>query len=147
MRHRVATKKLSRDVDHRKMLLRNLAAGLITHEKIDTTLAKAKYVQPYVEDLITKAIKTAKSADKVVKFNAYKALVISMATKEAVKKLLEDVSMRYETTTGGYTRIVKTGNRDGDNAATARIELTKAAKKVTKSTKDTKVTKEKETKE
>jgi large subunit ribosomal protein L17 len=149
MRHRVATKKLSRDTDHRKMLLRNLSSALVTFEKVDTTLAKAKFVQAYVEEIITKAIRASKSQDKIVRFNAYKALRTDMITEDAVKKLLDDVAHRYESATGGYTRIVKTGNRDGDNSATARIELTKKAKKTKGTTekKDTKKTEVKEVKE
>jgi large subunit ribosomal protein L17 len=129
MRHRVAKTKLSRDMDHRKMLLRNLTASLIENEKIKTTHAKAKFVQPYAETIITKAIKASNSKDKVLKFNTLKELKNALYSDEAVKKLVDDVAVRYKEPTGGYTRVTRIGNRDGDNAEMSRIELTKSATK------------------
>lgn len=129
MRHRVAKTKLSRDMDHRKALLRNLTASLIQNEKVKTTHAKAKFVQPYVETVITKAIKASTTKDKVLKFNTLKDLRNALYSEEAVKKLVDDVAVRYKEPTGGYTRVTKIGNRDGDNAEMSRIELTKSATK------------------
>lgn len=129
MRHRVTKKKMGRDFEHRKSLARNLASSLILNEKIETTLEKAKFVKPYIEKAITKAKKNFASDDKILKFNTLKALRITIGNEEAIKKLTSDLSDRFKDRVGGYTRIIQTGNRDGDNAKTARIELIPAEKK------------------
>lgn len=138
MRHRVATKRLNRDMDHRKALLRSLTEQLIQHEKIETTLAKAKYLRGYVERLITKA-KKARTGDKITKFNTVKEIKKVLISEEIIKKLVDDIATRFEKRPGGYIRIVKTGNRDGDNAEMSRIELVKETKEV----KEPKASKEK----
>ena len=125
MRHRVAKVQLNRDKDHTEALLRNLSTQLILNDKIDTTLAKAKAMRSHVEKIITYAIIKNRAEDKVTTFNAVKRLKIELATPEAIRKLLEDVAVRFAKTSGGYTRIVKIGQRGGDNAPMARIELTK----------------------
>jgi len=131
MRHNVKTKSLNRTSAHRDALLKNLSESLITHGKIETTIDKAKYVRPYVEKLITKA-KAAQNQDKITMFNAVKYLKTKLITENVIKKLLTEIAPKFVKTNGGYTRIVRTGNRDGDNAVTARIELieTKISKKV-----------------
>lgn len=118
MRHRVNTKKMNRDTDHRKALLRNLSASLIIHGKVETTLAKAKFVKPYVEKLVTKA-RAGNSFDTLNKVNS------KLRSNEALRKLFSDVAPSFEKRPGGYTRIVKLGYRDGDNAPMARIEFVK----------------------
>jgi large subunit ribosomal protein L17 len=123
MRHRVAKKKLNRDQDHRKALAMNLSSQIIEESKINTTLAKAKFVKPKVEKLITKSIKAHKSEDKIFKFNTLKALRKDLRSETVIRKLMEEVAPKFAERTGGYTKIIKTGNRDGDNAQTARIEL------------------------
>lgn len=123
MRHRVVKKKLNRDMDHRKSLALNLSSQIIENGKINTTLAKAKYVKPKIEKLITKAIKAHKSDDKIFKFNTVKALRKSLRSEEVIKKLMEEIAPKFLERAGGYTKIIKTGNRDGDNSLTARIEL------------------------
>ncbi|HXK52425.1 50S ribosomal protein L17 [Candidatus Nomurabacteria bacterium] len=135
MRHRVNTKKMNRDTDHRKALLRNLSASLILHGKVETTLAKAKFVKPYVEKLVTKA-RTGNSFDALNKVNA------KLRSNEALKKLFSDVAPSFEKRPGGYTRIVKLGYRDGDNAPMARLEFVKTKETKTKDSK-AKVTPEK----
>ncbi len=132
MRHRVVRNKLASDVEHMKSLLKNLASTLIVHEKIETTLAKAKALRPYVEKLISNTGKAIKSGDKIKRFNAVKELNTKLHVNGAIKKLLEDVAIRFAGIPGGYTRIVKIGNRAGDRAEMARIELTKSAEKKTK---------------
>ncbi len=122
MRHRVKRKLLNRDVDHRKALIRNMSMSLIMHESIKTTLTKAKYIKPRVEKLITKA---RKGTDFTTIKLLEKELGSQSSTKEAIRKLVTDLGPRYANRSGGYTRIVKTGNRDGDNAPTARLELVK----------------------
>lgn len=138
MRHRVVRNKLASDVEHMRSLLNNLSAELIMHEKVETTLAKAKALRPYIEKLISYAGKAVGSGDKIKKFNAAKLLGNKVHTGEATRKLLDDIAERFTGVSGGYTRIVKTGNRVGDRAETARIEFTKAA--VTKTAKVAKKT-------
>mgnify|MGYP001470709491 FL=1 len=123
MRHRVAKKKLNRDKDHREALASNLSAQLIEKGKINTTLAKAKYVKPKIEKLITKAVKAHESEDKIFKFNTVKELRKDIRSESAIKKLVGEVAPKFSGKRGGYTKIIKTGNRDGDNALTARIEI------------------------
>lgn len=123
MRHRVVKKKLNRDMDHRKSLALNLSSQIIENGRINTTLAKAKYVRPKIERLITKAIKAHKSDDKIFKFNTVKALRKSLRSEEIIRKLMEEIAPKFSERAGGYTKIIKTGNRDGDNSLTARIEL------------------------
>ena len=123
MRHRVVKKKLNRDQDHRKALVLNLSSQIIEEGKINTTLAKAKFIKPKIEKLITKAIKAHKSEDKIFKFNTLKALRKDIKSESVIRKLMEDIAPKFVERAGGYTKIIKTGNRDGDNATTARIEL------------------------
>src|SRR4030066_1527141 len=122
MRHRVVTKTLNRDTEHRKALLKNLSTSLVLHEKIVTTIAKAKYLRPHFEKLITKARKGPN-------FNNVKYLKTMLTTDDAVKKILNDVAPRFLQVNGGYTRIIKMSERIGDNAPLARIELTLVKKK------------------
>ena len=116
MRHRVQGKKLNRDPAHRKALMKNLSTSLITHKSIETTLAKAKFVRPYVEKLVTKA-KNDQS------FTTVKCLKNKLTTKTAVRSLIDDIAPLYKKRNGGYTRIIKLPERDGDNAKMARIEF------------------------
>ena len=115
MRHRVAHRKLGRTTEHRISLLRNLAASLFIHERIRTTLAKAKELRPFAERLITLSKKDSLHARR-------RALRI-MVHKEAVAKLFRDLSARFADRPGGYTRILKLGPRQGDGAPMAYIEL------------------------
>jgi large subunit ribosomal protein L17 len=123
MRHRVNKKTLNRTYDQRRALFSGMSSDLIQNGKINTTLAKAKVIRPYVEKLVTKAIKANKSNDKVYKFNTLKLLRKHLRSELAIRKLLVDVSPKFENRAGGYTRIVKIGNRGGDNASLARIEF------------------------
>lgn len=132
MRHRVVGKKLGRNTAHRVALLKSLSAELIEHGKINTSLAKAKYVRPYVEKLITKA-------KNDTSFHTQKLLMAKLDRDEAVRTLFE-IAPNYKSRKGGYTRIVKTGNREGDNSERARIELVDYKKKrASKTTKTKKV--------
>ena len=137
MRHRVKTKTLHRDREHRLSLLRNLSDSLVLHENIVTTVTKAKYLRPYVEKLVTRA-KVGNT------FNNVKYMKAKLTTDDAVRKLLTDLGPRFASRAGGYTRIVKLGNRSGDNAQMARIEFVekakveKAKKKTTKAAPKTK---------
>ena len=115
MRHKIAHRKLNRTTSHRKALLMNLSNSLIKHEQITTTLSKAKELRPFVEKIIT----LGKKGDLV---SRRKAIAILQDQKNT-KKIFDVISERYKERSGGYTRIIKVGNRFGDNAPTAIIEL------------------------
>ena len=115
MKHNITHRKLNRTTSHRKALLMNLSNSLIKHEQITTTLSKAKELRPFVEKIIT----LGKKGDLV---SRRKAISILQDQKNT-KKIFDVISERYKERTGGYTRIIKVGNRFGDNAPTAIIEL------------------------
>jgi large subunit ribosomal protein L17 len=115
MRHRVGGRKLQRTSSHRAALFRNMAAALIKHEQIETTLAKARELRPYAEKLITLAKKGGLSNRRL----AHARLM----DDTQLKKLFDVLAPRYETRAGGYTRIVKAGLRASDAAPMAIIEL------------------------
>ena len=115
MRHRVLKYKLNRTTSHRKALLNNMALALIKHEQINTTLAKAKNLRPFVEKIITLA-KNGSLASKKKAFSILK-------NKKITDKLFSNIAKRYEARKGGYIRILKNGFRYGDMAPLAVIEL------------------------
>ena len=115
MRHGIKGRKLGRNKAQRRALFANLAAALIKHEQIKTTLAKAKDLRPIVEKLIT----LGKRGD----LHARRQALAYIYDEEIVKKLFEVLGERYKERQGGYTRIIKAGNRYGDNAPVAYIEL------------------------
>lgn len=115
MRHRKAGRKLNRTASHRKAMFANMAASLIKHEQIVTTLPKAKELRPVVEKLIT----LAKRGD----LHARRQAVARMRDETMVQKLFETLGPRYQDRPGGYCRIMKAGFRHGDNAPIAVIEL------------------------
>ena len=115
MRHGKKLNHLGRKAGHRKAMLSNMACSLIEHKKINTTVAKAKALKLYVEPLITKA-KTDSTHSRRTVFSYLKS-------KEAVTELFRDVAVKIADRPGGYTRILKTGNRIGDNAEMCFIEL------------------------
>ena len=115
MRHGYAGRKLNRTASHRKAMLANMAANLIKHEQILTTLPKAKELRPYTEKLITLAKKGGLS-------NRRKAIA-TMQDDVQVKKMFDVLADRYAERAGGYIRIMKAGFRYGDNAPLAVIEL------------------------
>ena len=115
MKHNIKHRKLNRTSSHRKALLMNLSNSLIKHEQITTTLPKAKELRPFVEKLVT----LGKKGDLA----ARKKSISILQDKNMSKKLFEILADRYKDRKGGYTRIVKLGNRYGDNAPTAVIEF------------------------
>jgi large subunit ribosomal protein L17 len=115
MRHLVKGKKLGRVASHRKATLRSLAIALIEEHRIKTTVAKAKALRPYVEPLITLA--------KIDSSNNRRKAFSELNNKDAVTKLFDEVAVKAKNRPGGYTRIIKIGNRLGDGAETALIEL------------------------
>ena len=116
MRHQKNRHKLGRDAAHRKALLANLSKELIEHERIETTLSKAKAVKPDVEKLIT----LARRGDLHARRQALSALG---QDKFAVYKLFEEIAPRYTDRPGGYTRILKLGPRKSDATEMALLEL------------------------
>jgi large subunit ribosomal protein L17 len=115
MRHQVHGKKLNRSSGHRKALYRNLTQSLVEHERIATTLPKAKAIRPIVEKLITRA--------KQQDLAARRAVLAFVPTASVADKLYSDLGVRFADRPGGYTRIIKTGRRVGDGAEMAIIEL------------------------
>lgn len=115
MRHGIAQKKLNRTASHRTAMFANMAAALIKHEQIVTTLPKAKALRPVVEKLVTLAKKGDLSARR---------LAASRLRDEAMtQKLFDTLGPRYRERAGGYTRVLKAGFRHGDNAPVAVIEF------------------------
>jgi len=131
-RHAYKGRKLNREKAPRELMFRNLATSIILHEKVRTTLPKAKEIRPIVERLITTAKKGDVSA--VRKLNAY------LLDANATQKLVTEIAPLYEKRNGGYTRIVKVGLRVGDAAQMASIELLDIEKLVKKA-KEVKVAK------
>ncbi|MCD2181442.1 50S ribosomal protein L17 [Rhizobium sp. GN54] len=115
MRHQKAGRKLNRTASHRKAMFANMAASLITHEQIVTTLPKAKEIRPIVEKLVT----LGKRGD----LHARRQAISQIRDAAAVSKLFDAIATRYATRNGGYLRIMKAGFRTGDNAALAVIEF------------------------
>jgi large subunit ribosomal protein L17 len=115
MRHGKVHRKLNRTAEHRKAMFANMAASLIKHEQIITTLPKAKELRPIVEKLVTLAKKGGLSARRQA--------VAEIRDVVQVKKLFDVIGPRYKDRDGGYTRIMKAGFRYGDNAAKAVIEF------------------------
>ena len=133
MRHGKKVNHLSRQAGHRKLMLANMACSLIEHKRINTTVAKAKALKQYIEPLVTKSKADTTHNRRIVFAN--------LRDKYAVTELFREVAAKVGDRPGGYTRIIKLGNRLGDNADMAMIELvdfnelynatTKEAKKTT----------------
>ncbi len=115
MRHGISQRKLSRKSGHRKALFRNMAAALIKHEQISTTLPKAKELRPYIEKLITLAKRGGLSNRRLAQSR--------LLDETQLKKLFDVLAERYSDREGGYTRIIKAGYRASDSAQLAIIEL------------------------
>ncbi len=131
MRHGMANKKLNRNSEHRKALLKNMLNSLIKYEQIKTTLPKAKFLKPQADKIITLGKKDS--------LHNTKMLVSQLQDIKSANKVKKTLSKRYEKRTGGYTRIIKAGFRYGDNAPMAIIEFVDRdieAKRVDKKKKD-----------
>jgi len=115
MRHKMCHRKLNRTSSHRKAMFANMSAALIKHEQIRTTIAKAKELRPIVEKLITLGKKGS--------LHARRFAIARLAPDAHIEKLFGEIAKRYEARNGGYTRIIKDGNRYGDSAPMAYIEL------------------------
>jgi large subunit ribosomal protein L17 len=124
VRHNLAHRKLGRVSEHRTALLRNQAMALIRHERIETTIPKAKELRPFVERLITIAKRGVASGEANGKsLHARRLVLAELPDKEVVGKLFESIAPRYAERPGGYTRILRVGFRRGDSAEVAQVEL------------------------
>ena len=139
MRHNKKFNHLGRTASHRNAMLSNMACSLIKHKRITTTVAKAKALKKFVEPLITKSKNDTTNSRRVVFSN--------LQDKYAVTELFKEISVKIADRPGGYTRIIKTGNRLGDNAEMCFIELVdynenmakdKVAKKATRTRRSSK---------
>ena len=131
MRHSLANKKLNRNSEHRKALLKNMLNSLIKYEQIKTTLPKAKFLKPQADKIIT--------LGKKDNLHNTKMLISQLQDTKSAIKVKKTLSKRYEKRKGGYTRIIKAGFRYGDNAPMAIIEFVDRdieAKRVDKKKKD-----------
>ncbi len=115
MRHRKSGRKLNRTSSHRKAMFANMAASLIRHEQIVTTLPKAKELRPIVEKLVTLAKRGG--------LHARRQAVANLRDEAMVRKLFDTLGPRYQDRNGGYTRVLKAGFRYGDSAPVAVIEF------------------------
>ena len=115
MKHNIGHRKLNRTSSHRKSLLMNLSNALIKHEQITTTLTKAKELRPFVEKIVT----LGKRGD----LESRRKAIAILQDNKMTRKIFDTFADRYKERKGGYTRIVKIGNRYGDNAPTAVIEF------------------------
>jgi large subunit ribosomal protein L17 len=115
MRHRNAGRKLGVTTQHRNAMFANMAAALIKHEQIKTTLPKAKELRPVVEKLVTLSRKNDLASRRLA--------MSRLRDETQVKKLFEVIGPRYADRPGGYTRVLKAGFRHGDNAAMAFVEF------------------------
>ena len=115
MRHKLGYRKLNRTSEHRKALFKNMLNSLIKYEQITTTLPKAKELKPQIDKVITLGKKN--------NLQSKKSLFSTLESKTSVEKLLKILSQRYEKRKGGYSRVIRTGYRYGDDAPMAIIEL------------------------
>src|SRR5438876_5938086 len=137
MRHQKKTVKLGRTAEHRKAMLANQVCSLIEHQRIKTTLAKAKAVRPLAERMVT--------LGKNGSIHARRTALATLRQKNAVKKLFDDIAPRSAERNGGYTRIVKLGQRKSDSAPMAFIEWVDMAEVVEEKPAEEKKSKRKET--
>jgi len=116
MRHQNRLQKIGTDASHRKSMLKNLAMNIIIHEKVKTTISRAKAVSPFVDKLIN-------VGKKENKLHVIRQLDKLITHKDCSRKIMEELVERYKDRTSGYTRITKAGFRAGDNASMVYIEL------------------------
>ena len=131
MRHGMSNKKLNRTSEHRKALLKNMLNSLIKYEQIKTTLPKAKFLRPQADKIITLGKKDT--------LQTTKQLISKLQDSKSATKVKKTLSKRFEKRNGGYTRIIKAGFRNGDNAPMAKIEFVdrnNEAKKIDKKKKN-----------
>lgn len=119
MRHRVAGKKLNRDIKHRKALFKNLINALVMHEEIQTTESKAKAIKGLTDMLISRGKKRT--------LHARRMIAAFLQNGKAVNKIVDELAIRFADRVGGFTRIIRLGRRRGDNAMVVKMELVEKA--------------------
>jgi large subunit ribosomal protein L17 len=124
MRHRVAYRKLGRVTEHRIAMLRNQSLDLIRYEQIETTVARAKELRPFVERIISVAKRSLNApAGSSRAVTARRVVAEDISDRDVVKKLFDTIAPRYVDRAGGYTRMMRLGYRRGDSAEVAAVEL------------------------
>jgi len=124
MRHRVAHRKLGRVTEHRIAMLRNQSVALLRYETIETTVAKAKELRPFIERIISVAKRSLTAPEgSTHHVIARRTVARDIADRDIVVKLFETIAPRYADRTGGYTRLLRLGFRRGDSAELAQVEL------------------------
>jgi large subunit ribosomal protein L17 len=147
MRHNKHRASLGVTVEHRRAMLSNMAASLITHGRIETTLTKAKALRPFIEKVITKAKQAAAKAEKKDAVHLRRLALSDVRDETAITKLFNETYKEFANRSGGYTRIYKLGQqRQGDAAEMALIEFVKADDQGYKKSKGKKATKSKKAK-
>ena len=121
MRHLKKGRKLNRDKEHRKAMFSNMVTSLLRHERIKTTTPKAKELRRYCEKIITRAKENTLHNKRIV--------MKKIKDRDIVAKLFDEIAPRYKNVNGGYTRIIKMGNRLGDGAEMSIIELVEVEEK------------------
>lgn len=128
MRHRVAGRKLNRDIKHKKALFKNLISALIIHEEIQTTESKAKAIKGLTDKLISRGKKGT--------LHARRTIAAFLQNKKAVNKIIDELGPRFRDRVSGFTRINRLGKRRGDDAMLVKMELVEKAKLEAKKEKD-----------
>jgi len=124
MRHRVAHRKLGRVTEHRIAMLRNQTLDLFRHERIQTTVARAKELRPFAERIISVAKRSLSAAEGSSHFvTARRTVARDIPDRTVVEKLFTEIAPRYAERAGGYTRLLRLGYRRGDSAEVAEVEL------------------------
>jgi large subunit ribosomal protein L17 len=123
MRHRTDHRKLNRTSEHRIAMLRNMVASLFEHGRITTTLPTAKEARRYAERCITYGKKAIAATEPAEQLHYRRLAEQALASKDAVKRLVEEVAPKYKERAGGYTRVLKAGFRFGDRSPIAIFEL------------------------
>ncbi|AMW33011.1 LSU ribosomal protein L17P [Fervidobacterium changbaicum] len=125
MRHRMKRNKINRYGSHRASLMRNLAKEIIEHGTIMTTTVKAKVGKTYIEKLITKAVKAYKIKDenKAESVALRRQIFAELGDRRLVNKLVDEIAPKYASKNGGYTRVIKVGQRRGDGAELSVLQL------------------------
>lgn len=128
-------KNLNRGFNRRRALVKSLANDLIMYEKIDTTLPRAKATQSFVERLVTKSREDT--------LNNRRAVEKALGLNNTVKKMFDLIGPKFKERSGGYTRVIKIGNKKGDDSVIARLQFTELVTQIIKEPKEVKVTEEK----
>ena len=124
MRHRVAHRKLGRVTEHRIAMLRSQASTLLKNERIETTVARAKELRPFVERIISVAKRSlVNGSTGIQSVNARRTVAQDIFDRDVVSKLFSDIAPRFSARAGGYTRMLRLGRRRGDDAEVAQVEL------------------------